>query len=296
MSSGTELEDALTEAMILTAVKYPDGFANLKALCEEYSDFIGLSKTYSSSAHKAIAGSNVGSLSVLKEKLENADGKGSGGSGGGGSGSSGGSGGASFTVGNSFNTGNNSFNTGKVDEVHMPFEDLSPANWAYEAVSVLADKKIINGKTENLFYPSDCVTREEFAKMVVGALELVLNNENNGKFTDVDVNEWYAPYVYTAYNNGVCKGVSENEFGIGQNIIRQDAAVMIYNAIVDRVVAAEVIEFSDNSSISDYAKEAVEKLSSAGVINGKGNGSFEPLSPLTRAEAAQIIYKAFFKN
>ena len=48
--------------------------------------------------------------------------------------------------------------------------------------------------------------------------------------------------------------------------------------------------------ISDYAKEAVYALNSNGIINGIGNGYFEPMGNATRAQAAQIIYNMLTKG
>ena len=47
------------------------------------------------------------------------------------------------------------------------FVDLNTVEWAYEAIMALADNGIVNGKTDNEFYPNDKVTREEFAKLLV---------------------------------------------------------------------------------------------------------------------------------
>lgn len=289
ITTNNELEEVITENMILTAVRYPDGFANLEILCEKYVSF---GKNYPGSAYKAVAGTAVNSLRELESKLAAASGNSNGTTGGTAGGFSGGGGGGggrgSFAV-----VGDELKETARPTEVHMPFDDLSSANWAYKAVSVLADRGIVNGKTETEFYPNDYVTREEFLKMIVGSLNLKATGESKGRFTDVDDGMWYAPYVYAGYDNGVCRGVTENSFGIGQNIIRQDAAVMIYNVLSEKA-SGTGIAFADADSISDYAVSAVDTLSAMQIINGKGNNQFEPLSPLTRAEAAQIIYKSFF--
>ena len=44
--------------------------------------------------------------------------------------------------------------------------------------------------------------------------------------------------------------------------------------------------------ISEYAKEAISALSSVEIINGYTTGEFSPLGNITRAEAAQMLYKA----
>ena len=50
------------------------------------------------------------------------------------------------------------------------------------------------------------------------------------------------------------------------------------------------MKFSDADEISDYAKDAVEKLSAAGIINGDESGKFNPKQSATRAETAKILW------
>ena len=53
------------------------------------------------------------------------------------------------------------------------------------------------------------------------------------------------------------------------------------------------LSFNDSENISDYAKEAVAELSALGIINGVGDGMFQPKSVATRAQAAVIIDNVF---
>ena len=52
--------------------------------------------------------------------------------------------------------------------------------------------------------------------------------------------------------------------------------------------------FADAGLISGYASEAVGALCGEGIVNGTETG-IEPLRGCTRAEAANIIYKALQK-
>lgn len=63
-----------------------------------------------------------------------------------------------------------------------------------------------------------------------------------------------------------------------------------YNIILPESETDETA-FADESSISDYALESVNKFKNASVISGKENGEFDPLGNITRAEAAKIIYR-----
>ena len=80
-------------------------------------------------------------------------------------------------------------------------------------------------------------------------------------------------------------------FGTGRTITRQDMAVMIYRAAVaaDVQLPGGYVEFSDEAMIADYAKDSVAALAGAGIINGVGDGRFNPDGNATRAEATVIL-------
>ena len=170
------------------------------------------------------------------------------------------------------------------------FTDVAKDHWAYDQIDFLVEKKILNGVGDGRIEPERTINREEFVKMLVMALELDIMDATEA-FTDVDKNEWYAPYVATIKEKGLINGFEDGSFGIGQNISRQDLAVLIYRS--SRLAAEDVKEaFADDSEIADYAKDAVYTLRDLGIINGKGEGKFDPSASATRAETATMLYKA----
>ncbi len=170
--------------------------------------------------------------------------------------------------------------------------DISTDHWAYEPVSVLANAGVINGFEDGTFRPEATVTREQFVKMVVAAFEMTAENANCS-YSDVPKNAWYYSSVAIATANNVTQGYG-SKFGVGTTITREDAAVMICRII--NAQASEISQFSDDSAISSYAKDAVYALASKGVLSGMGDGSFAPKARLTRAQAAKIIYTALKAN
>ncbi len=287
-----DFKEVLTEALILTAVKYPDGYMNIKEIFKEYKDILDLSSVSTKdSVYKKLA--EKGEFSGISELIEEYEDLISEKESSGGTGGSGGSG------------GNRVANSGAVSSVTVPstgalkpelslkFTDLGSVLWAYPSISVLYEEGIINGVSETEFKPENLVTREQFVKMLVLAMGLEISNESAG-FSDVSENMWYAEFINTAYNNKIVNGFSATEFGVGQNITRQDMAVMIYNAMVKCGFSGTENEtvFSDMNDVSDYAKSAVSKLSKAGIINGVGDNLFAPKNTATRAEAAVIVERA----
>ena len=214
-----------------------------------------------------------------------------------GSGGSGGSGG----TGSSF--GSKNTYTGKEAEIPntsdedskmiYPFDDIADIPWAADAITQLSYRGVLNGKSERLFMPNDNVTREEFAKIITVAFKLNLVN-TECPFGDADENNWAYPYIRSAYKAGIIKGVSDTEFGYGQNITREDLCVMINRMLTVGELTLPQVDggvFGDDGEISDYAKESVYYLERAGITLGDGT-NFNPKANATRAEAAKIVYLA----
>ena len=173
----------------------------------------------------------------------------------------------------------------------IPFDDLENYAWAKTAIEHMYINRIISGKSETRFAPEDNVKREEFVKIIVNSFELLESKEAN--FEDVG-GEWFREYIERGFASGIINGVSDKKFGVGENITREDMAVIIFRAINKAGLELDIeidqtAELSDMDEVSEYAKEAVEFLVSKGAIKGS-NGKFKPKAYATRAEAAQMIY------
>ncbi|MBO5007227.1 MAG: S-layer homology domain-containing protein [Clostridia bacterium] len=287
-------EAAMTEAFVLAVVKNPDGSDNTKSVMQYFAEEIGVSKSGTTAQYEYVSNKDYGSYSDLKTAFENTSSTNNEPSGNKGS-------------GGSFSTGKVSditFYGEKEAETQTPypitiFDDLGQVSWAEDAILYLAEKQVINGKGNDKFAPNDEITREEFLKIILNAFELTTDTRAENMFSDVISGSWYEEYVNTAYSLGIVKGYSEDVFGIGEKITRQDMAVMVARAVQKaEIVFAEPTEdttFDDDSTISDYAKNSVYLLKNAGVINGTGDGSFAPIQNATRAEAAVMIYKVISK-
>ena len=168
------------------------------------------------------------------------------------------------------------------------FRDLGNHAWAKDAIEKLYYAGIVNGMEKDIFQPAGQVTREQFAKMVTQLFGLS-TKATKTNFKDVDENAWYAPYITAALQAGYIQGQSEEYFGIGEPIMRQDMATILYRALGNQNSKA-VLSFTDQDSIAAYATDAIAELVGLGIVNGYEDGSFQPRGTATRAEAAKMIY------
>lgn len=168
------------------------------------------------------------------------------------------------------------------------FRDISNYGWASEAINTLYQAGIINGMEDGVFNPAGQVTREQFCKMVVALFDVPTGSVASS-FGDVNAGAWYAPYITAAMQAGYIQGQSNEYFGVGESIMRQDIAVILYRALGDQNSKA-VLNFSDKENIAPYAEDAIAELVGLGIINGYEDGSLKPRGTATRAEAAKMIY------
>ena len=175
------------------------------------------------------------------------------------------------------------------ENLKTEFGDVKMSDWYYQYLLKLKEAGIISGYDDGNFYPNNLVKREEFLKMLVIASKLQLSDTSEG-FADVNTDDWFAPYVYTAKESGIANGVSDTSFGVGMPISRQDMSVMIFNILgIDLDTTVNTGLFADDDSIADYAYKPVYVMKQIGLINGYENGEFNPAGQLTRAEATKVI-------
>lgn len=175
--------------------------------------------------------------------------------------------------------------------IDVTFNDVTDSHWASSYIYELAGAGIVSGTGNGNFEPDAQITREQFTKMILEALNLYISGQSS-TFDDVDSSAWYAPYVACASESGIVKGIGENIFGIGKSITRQDMSVMVVRAAKaagKNMTQPSDHEYNDYKKVADYALEPMLILSNAGVITGFEDNTLRGDEFATRAQAAKII-------
>ncbi|GMK38129.1 hypothetical protein PCCS19_11830 [Paenibacillus sp. CCS19] len=189
------------------------------------------------------------------------------------------------------------FSSYVVVENKVSFSDIaSVKSWAGRQIEVLAAKGAISGRSENVFDPKGNVTRAEFAKMLIRALNLE-SSDLTTSFKDVKSTDWFAPYVAAAAKKGIINGRAADTFAPNAKITRAEMATMIARALslTTGVEAVKDVEgalkaFKDASEINATLKAGVALAAQEGIVIGN-NGKFNPNNNASRAEAAVILYR-----
>lgn len=175
------------------------------------------------------------------------------------------------------------------------FSDVASSHWALDAIKQLAAQQIVNGVSNSQFAPNADVTRAEFAAILVRALGL--NATGAVAFSDVPTSAWYVSAIAAASEAGIITGRADGTFGGNDQVTREEMAVMLIRAY-SKVTGNEqpsgsTTPFTDLDQISSWASNAVESAVALGLLQGRESGTFDPKSPLSRAESAQVIINLF---
>lgn len=177
------------------------------------------------------------------------------------------------------------------------FDDLENASWAKEAVNSLAALGIVSGNGDGKFRPNEDITRAEFVKMLMTAMNMV-DEKAKCVFDDVPEDDWAYKYIASAYKYGITSGNGDGSFGKDKPITRQEAAVFLHCTAIRAFVPLEeneCSEFADIADIAEWAKRSVKVMQSAGLMSGMGDGNFMPHGRTTRAQAAKMVYDLYKK-
>ena len=190
----------------------------------------------------------------------------------------------------------NHFSNYAVQYIGSSFNDLRGYKWAAEAIEALSARDIIKGTSKVEFSPQSNITRADFAVLISRFFEL--DGEIAENFSDVKPGAYYYDAVGIAAKNGILTGKGNNLFCPSEPVSRQDMMVIIKRALEatgqdSKVIAkneTKVTDFSDGSMVKKYAKESVEYLIQAGIVNGDGE-KINPAGYTRRAETAVILYR-----
>ncbi len=173
------------------------------------------------------------------------------------------------------------------------FGDVA-GHWAADVINTLATNDYIDGMDANNYAPNENLTRAQFVKMVTDSLKLTLPAYKSN-YKDVKGDEWFAPYLQVATSLGLLDPALTfgGNFHPNRAITREEAATIAarYAVLKNAEKKSDAPSFSDAASISSWAQSGVKNAAEYGLISGYDTGKYLPKNLITRAEAAQILYR-----
>ncbi|PWW42012.1 MULTISPECIES: S-layer homology domain-containing protein [Paenibacillus] len=154
--------------------------------------------------------------------------------------------------------------------------------------NTLKARPYIQGYMDSSFRPERNVTRAEMATLITRILG-TSTLKGSYEFTDVTSSHWAQAAILAAAQSGSVQGYKDGSFKPDQAITRAEMAVVLQPLLTSAQMTTAPTAFTDVNE--HWAQQAVEQLSSAGVVTGYTDGTFRPSQPITRAEAVTMLNK-----
>lgn len=176
------------------------------------------------------------------------------------------------------------------------FTDVPEGAWYHDYVYDLVYRSVVNAMTATTYEPEGKLTRAQFVKLLACSLadaETLKTYEGRHPFKDSE-GHWAEAYIAWAKDKGIVEGVSATEFDPEAPITREQMATIFGRYALKQGIELPKSDnaagsFPDADKISEYAREFVELMRIAGILNGYEDGTFRPQGNATRAEAAKLF-------
>lgn len=160
------------------------------------------------------------------------------------------------------------------------FRDASPDQWYFDGVKYMSTQGLMKGTDAVNFSPNQTTTR---------AMMWVMLYRVDGQTESGSGAEWYSDAQNWVKSNNIADGAAP-----GQIITREEIAAMLYQYSIykgrDVSAAANLISYSDASSVSKNTVDAMKWACGTGIINGM-YGALNPQGSATRAQIATILMR-----
>lgn len=160
-------------------------------------------------------------------------------------------------------------------------------HWAHDVIQKWAEYELISGYQGN-FSPNSPIKRGDLCLIIDRMLGLSTKSYNF--FYDLPSDKYYTEAVLKCVAAGLVNGTSSTTVNPeGYATREQIATIMCRLLSLDSTGWRNVRKFSDDSSISTWAKDSVYTMRKYSYMNGSGDNKVNPNSNITRAEFVQVM-------
>ena len=183
----------------------------------------------------------------------------------------------------------------KIENVFLPFADISRVSPYYPAVEYLYEAGIVQGMTETHYDLNGIMTRVQFAALLSRLYGFDITGYKSGTlYTDVPENSWYAPYVAWVTVSGFMNGVGGGCFDPDSPVTREQMLTVL--ASVGRSLKLGSTELQsldtiDRNMISDWAVNGVDYCYTNGLVSERYTYILAPNTHVRRSEIADVLYR-----
>ena len=193
--------------------------------------------------------------------------------------------------------GNGSFNTGEsYSSIPPTFSDVPTSHFAFLFIERLFDAGITGGCSTNplSYCPENSVTRAQMAIFLERGIHGsgFVPTDVLPTFTDTAGN-FAEDWIEALKNDGITSGCGAGIYCPDNPVTRAQMAVFLLKAKHGASFTPPDVVPTFTDTAGNFAEDWIEQLAAEGITSGCGTGIYCPDSPVTRAQMAIFLVKAF---
>jgi len=175
--------------------------------------------------------------------------------------------------------------SGVYENPEITFSDVDESTEMGSAILQFAREGVAKGFEDGTFRPEKSITRAELAKITALATGRKPKAVTEPLLCDVDVTEWYAPYVHFFVENGFAKGFENGTCELGKTFAP-------HNPVKRNEAIKMILEVTGNSlpeDASDWFLNYFTKAVAMGVVSSEDREGFDEMREATRGEVMLFL-------
>ncbi len=174
------------------------------------------------------------------------------------------------------------------------FIDVSNKDWFKDAADFMSSRELIIGTNGTKFDPNSKMTRGMLVEILYRLEDKPVAASHH--FKDVASDTYYNSAISWALEAGIIKGKENNTFGPNDVVTREQLAMILYKYSNKEEYLVQTIPSAsapDLSTVSNWAKDAMNWAVQKGILIGNEDGTLSPKAAATRAEVSVVLMRLF---
>lgn len=174
-------------------------------------------------------------------------------------------------------------------ETGLRFRDVPPGAPFYEPILWMVQNEITTGKADGTFGVGEAISRAQAAAFLYRLEDPAFTPPAESPFPDVpETSSWYAPITWMVQEE-IVSGYTDETFRPDRSISRGEMAKILFGMVDPAFPTPAEAPFTDVEG-SSYLRY-IAWMKSEGISSGYADKTFRPSRPISRGEAAKLIWK-----
>lgn len=173
------------------------------------------------------------------------------------------------------------------------FSDVDENDPHYTAIEYLVDEGVLEGYSDGTFLPDQTINRAELMKILIAGQGISPDADTyKDCFTDI-ADDWYAPYVCYAKEEGWVDGYSDGTFKPANDVLKVESIKMLLNShgFGDEVASSASETSYTDVDLSEWYAPYLELAEEMNILEEPSGDNYYPGVPIQRGAAAENLYR-----